>query len=322
MKIASIVLTALVSAGVAGPSLAETYPARPITMVIPFSPGGVSDTTARPLAVIMSKLLGQPIIVENRPGAGGAIGMARAARALPDGYTIMMTLPSISAIPVADKLAGKQPPYTTSQFDAIARVSADPTVLVVRSNSKWHTLKELIDDAKQRPGEISFSSSGIYGTTHVAMERFAHGADIKLLHVPYSGGGEQVSALLGSHVQATTQTYGNMSQYIKNGTFRPLAVQSAERLPTLPDVPTMKELGYDAEYYLWAGLFAPVGLPAKIKDKLRDAARQAIADPTFEQTLSTMGTPIQYLDAPEFDKFWHIDEQHQIKVINTIGKIN
>ena len=322
MKIVHIAAAALLALGVTGQSVADTYPSRPITMVVPFSPGGVSDTTARPLAVLMSKVLGQPIVVENRAGAGGAIGMAHAAKAAPDGYTLMMALPSISAIPVADKLQGKKPSYSTSQFEAIARVSADPTVVLVRSDSKWKTLKDLIDDAKQRPGEISFSSSGIYGTTHVAMERFAHAADIKLLHVPYGGGGEQVSALLGNHVQATSQTYGNTSQHIKSGAFRPLAVQSAERLTTLPDVPTLKELGYDAEYYLWAGLFAPAGLPDDVKNTLRDAARKAIADPAFEKTMAGMGTPIQYLDAPEFETFWRTDEQHQTKVINTIGKVD
>lgn len=308
--------------GASCPAVADVYPSRPITMVIPFSPGGVSDTTGRPLAVLMSKILGQPIVVENRAGAGGAIGMAYASKAEPNGYTIMMALPSISAIPVADELQGKQPSYSTSKFDGIARVSADPTVISVRGDGKWKTLQELIDDAKQNPESISFSSSGIYGTTHVAMERFAHAAGIKLLHVPYGGGGEQVSALLGGHVQATSQTYGNTSQHIKSGAFRPLAVQSAERLPALPDVPTLKELGMDAEYYLWAGLFAPAGMPEDVKGKLRDAARQAIADPSFEKTMSGMGTPIQYQDAADFDKFWRTDELQQAQVIKTIGKVN
>src|SRR5690606_22417 len=188
-------------------------------MVVPFSPGGVSDTTGRPLAMLMSKILGQPIIVENRPGAGGGIGMAHTAKAAPDGYTIMMGLPSISAIPVADQLQGKSPSYSTSQFEGIARVSADPTVISVRGDSNWQSLQELIEAPKKAPGSISFRWSGMYGTTHVAMERFAQAAGVKLLHVPYGGGGEQVSALLGGHVQATSQTYGNTSQHIKSGAF-------------------------------------------------------------------------------------------------------
>ncbi|HEY9278712.1 MAG TPA: tripartite tricarboxylate transporter substrate binding protein [Eoetvoesiella sp.] len=320
MKLRYLALAATLATGITGYSYADTYPSKPITMVVPFSPGGVSDTTARPLAMIMTKLLGQPIVVENRPGAGGGIGMAYAAKAAPDGYTIMMALPSISAIPEANKVEGKAVTYTTSQFEAIARASADPTVLVVGSSTPWHSLKEFVDDAKKNPGTISYSTSGVNGTTHVAMERFAHAADIELLHIPYSGGGEQVSAVLGNHVKATTQTYGNTSQHIKSGKMRPLAVQSDHRLPTLPDVPTMKELGYDAEYYLWAGLFAPVGLPENVRTTLREAAKKAIADPAFETAMNTMGTPIQYLDAPEFEKFWRTDEKHQVQVINNIAK--
>lgn len=322
LKLLNVAACALLALGASHTALAADYPSRPITMVVPFSPGGVSDTTGRPLAMLMSKILGQPIVVENKAGAGGGIGMAHAAKAAPDGYTIMMGLPSISAIPVADELQGKKPSYSTSQFEGIARVSADPTVISVRSDSKWQTLQQFIDDAKKDPGSISFSSSGMYGTTHVAMERFAQAAGIKLLHVPYGGGGEQVSALLGGHVQATSQTYGNTSQHIKNGTFRPLAVQSAERLAALPDVPTLKELGMDAEYYLWAGLFAPAGLPNDVKTVLREAAKKAIATPEFEKVMEGMGTPIQYLDAPEFDAFWHTDEKQQAQVIKAIGKVN
>jgi len=300
---------------------ADDFPSRPITLVVPFSPGGVSDTTARPLAPLMAKRLGQSVIIENRPGAGGGVGMAHVAKAAPDGYTLMMALPSISAIPAADRLTGKTPSYATSQFMAIARMSADPTVLVVRNDAPWKSVQELVQAAKARPGTVSYSSSGIYGTTHVAMERFAHAAGIKLLHVPYGGGGEQVTALLGGHVQASTQTYGNISGHIKSGKFRPLAVQGAERLASLPDVPTMKELGYDAEYYLWAGLFAPAGVPEPVMMRLRAAVRDAVADPAFSKAMAGMGTPVQYQDAADFEAFWRTDERHQTQVINSIGKL-
>ena len=309
-------------AGAAGAQQgAANYPSKPITMVVPFSPGGVSDNVARPFAKLMGEKIGQPVVVENRPGAGGGVGMAHVSRAAPDGYTIMVTLPSVSAIPVAEKLDGRKPSYETSAFKALARISADPTVLAVHSDSPWKTFDEFVAAAKAKPGEISFSTSGIYGTTHVAMERLAHAVGVKLLHVPYSGGGEQVTALLGKHVQATTQSYGNISGHIASGRLRPLVVQSATRLPSLPNVPTMKELGYDAEYYLWAGVFVPAGVPQPIFDKLRAVAREVVENEDFKRVMERMDSPIQYLDAAEFEAFWREDERHQTAVINSLGKI-
>src|SRR5256884_6976157 len=189
----------------AGASAQEAYPSKPVTMVVPFPPGGVADIVGRPLAAEMQHVLKQPVVVVNRTGAGGAVGMAFVAKAPPDGYTILMSLSSISIFPVSDRINGKQPPYELKDFAPIALVTADPTVLVVRADGPYKTVKDFVDAAKANPGKINYSSSGIYGTLHVAMEIFANAAGIKLFHIPYQGGGPAVTALLGGPAEASPQ---------------------------------------------------------------------------------------------------------------------
>jgi tripartite-type tricarboxylate transporter receptor subunit TctC len=181
---------------------AQPYPSKPITMIVPFPPGGVADIVGRPLAAQMEKSLKQPVVVTNRTGAGGAVGMAAVAKSAPDGYTILMGLSSISIFPVSDRIMGRTPAYEMKDFAPIALITADPTVLVVSADSPWNTLQEFVASAKAYPGKINYSSSGVYGTLHVAMEIFAHAAGIQLFHVPYQGGGPAVTALLGGQVHA------------------------------------------------------------------------------------------------------------------------
>jgi tripartite-type tricarboxylate transporter receptor subunit TctC len=180
----------------------ESYPSKPVTMIVPFPPGGVADIVGRPLASQMEKTLKQPVVVVNRTGAGGAVGMASVAKAAPDGYTILMALSSISIFPVSDRINGKTPSYEMKDFAPIALITADPTVLVVSADSPWKNLKEFVESAKAYPGKINYSSSGVYGTLHVAMEIFANAAGVKLFHVPYQGGGPALTALLGGQVHA------------------------------------------------------------------------------------------------------------------------
>ncbi|HEY9280266.1 MAG TPA: tripartite tricarboxylate transporter substrate binding protein [Eoetvoesiella sp.] len=306
------------SAAVAG---AEQFPDRPITLVVPFSPGGTSDVTARPLAEIMSQNLGQSIIVQNKPGAGGAIGMAHATKAKPDGYTLLMALPSISIIPAADRVSGRTPLYSQSQLEPIARITADPTVFAVHASSPWKTLDDFVQDAKKNPGKISYSTSGIYGTTHIAMEMFAQAANIKLLHAPYPGGGQQVMAVVSQDVQSTPQALAPLLPHIKSGKLRVLAVWGSERLSALPDVPSMKELGYDVQFQLWTGIFVPTGTPTNVINRLRDSVRKAVHDPKFVSILTTMQTPIQYLDTDEFKKFLAVDSSRLEASVINMGKL-
>ena len=299
----------------------EAYPSKPITMIVPFPPGGVADITGRPLAAMMERSLKQPVVVVNRTGAGGALGMSQAAKSAPDGYTILMGLSSISIFPVSDRLNDKQPSYEMKDFAPIALISSDPTVLVVRADSPYKTLKDFVDAAKANPGKINYSSSGVYGTLHVSMEIFANAAGIKLFHVPYGGGGPAVTALLGGQVEALASGPAAAIGQIKGGKMRALAAWSDKRLALMPDLPTFKELGYDAEFYIWAGVFAPAATPQPILARLREAVRAAVNDPDFKAAMDKVATPISYLDAPEFQKFWDNDAKRLAVALEKIGKV-
>jgi tripartite-type tricarboxylate transporter receptor subunit TctC len=320
MKLSGVV--AALAMIVASAAAAQDYPSRPINMIVPFPPGGVADQSGRPVAAAMEKILKQPVVVQNRAGAGGAVGMAAAANAKPDGYTILMALSSISIIPEADKLFGRPPAYQMKQFAPVALVTADPTVLVVPADSPWKSVKEFVEDAKKRPGEIGFSSSGVYGTLHMAMEIFANAADIKLKHVPFNGGGPALTALLGGHVQALASGPGPVIPQIHAGKLRALATWGEKRLDALPDVPTFQELGYkDVVFYIWSGLYAPAGTPDPVMKVLRDTMRKVVADPDFKSAMEKLQTPVAYLDAPEFQKFWDKDAAMLAAAVQKVGKV-
>ena len=299
----------------------EVFPARPIQMIVPFPPGGVADITGRPVAHVMGKLLKQSVVVVNKGGAGGAVGAAQAAHATPDGYTILMALSSISVLPVADRLQGRPPAYELDQLAPIALISADPTVLVVRGDGPYRTLKDLVDAAKAKPATINYGSSGVYGTLHVAMEIFAEAAGIRLFHIPYQGGGPAVAALLGGQIDALASGPAAAIGQIKGGKMRALAVWGDKRLASMPDVLSMKELGYDATFYIWSGLFAPAATPPAVMSVLRDAVRRTVEDAEFKDAMAKVETPIAYLDAPEFKVFLERDAARLRVAVERIGKV-
>jgi tripartite-type tricarboxylate transporter receptor subunit TctC len=316
-------LLVLAASALAGSAAAqEPYPGRPISLVVPFPPGGVADLTARPVAAAMEKALKQPVGVVNKTGAAGAVGMQFVASSKPDGYTLLLALSSISIIPEADKLFGRPPAFTVDQFAPVALISADPTILVVRTESPWKTAKEFIEDAKKRPNQISYSSSGIYGTLHMAVELLSHAAGIKLRHVPYAGAGPALTALLGGHVDALASGPSVVLPQIKAGKLRALAGWGEKRVAALPDVPTFKELGYpEAEFYIWAGLFAPKGTPEPVLAKLREAARAGVADPDFKAAMDKLETPIAFKQGAEFQKFFEADAQRLADGVRKVGRV-
>src|SRR5262245_21238683 len=308
MILARLVLQ-LLAALCALPALAQdVYPSRPITIVAPFPPGGVADLTARPVAVARGKALKNPVGVVNKTGAAGAVGMQFVATSRPDGYTLLLALSSISIIPEADKLFGRPPAFTVDQFEPLALISADPTILVVRAESPWRTAKEFIEDARKRPDQISYSSSGVYGTLHMAGELLSHAAKIKLRHVPFQGAGPALTAILGGHVDALASGPAVVLPHIKAGKLRALAGWGDRRVAALPEVPTFRELGYpDAEFYIWAGLFAPKGTPDPVVAKLRDALQGVVTDPEFKASMDKLETPIAFKQGADFKRFFDAD---------------
>jgi tripartite-type tricarboxylate transporter receptor subunit TctC len=304
------------------PAADEPYPTRPIQIIVPFPPGGVADLVARPFAAAMEKHLKQPVVVVNKTGAGGAVGMQAAAVSKPDGYTLMVALSSISVMPEVDALFGRPSTYKLKDFAPIGLLTADPTILVVRKESPWKSVAEFVADAKKRPNEIKYSSSGVYGTMHVAMEMFAHSAGIKLRHIPTGGGGPAVTSLLGGHVDSLSGGPNVSIPHLKAGTLRVLANWGNKRLAALPDTPTMQELGYkDVEFLIWSGFFAPVATPPAAIKILREATAKAVQAPEFKSAMEKMDTPIYYLDAPEFQKFWDADAERLVKAVRNIGKV-
>lgn len=304
-----------------GPLWAQAYPARPISLVVPFPPGGVADIVARPVAEALSRELGQPVVIENKPGAGGGIGMGAVAKAKPDGYTLLMALSSLTVIPEADAILGRSPMFALGDLRPVARYTADPTVLAVRAESPWRTVQDFVDDAKKRPGVIAYGSSGNYGTMHVPMEILAQSAGIQLNHIPFTGAGPAVVALLGGQIDAVSSGPSTVLQHIKAGKLRALAHWGTAKLAALPEVPSLREAGYAADYAQWSGLFVPAGVPDAVAQRLRGAARVAAQDARVKEVIGNAGSPVLYLDTPEFEKYVQDDARKMADVVRRMGKI-
>ncbi len=297
------------------------WPERAITMIVPFPPGGVADTVARPVAEALSRELRQPVVVENRAGAGGAAGNGAAARAAADGYTLLMSLSSISILPEADRILGRRPAYTLAQLRPIARFTADPTVLVVRAEAPWKTLSDMVAASKAKPTAFNYGSSGNYGTMHVPMEMLKAETGMGMTHIPFTGAGPAVLALLGGQVDAIASGPSTVAQHIKAGKLRALAHWGDAPLASLPEVPSLRQLGVAASFAQWSALFVPAGTPEDVVQKLRAAARKAAVDPAVLQVINKAGSPVEYLDAPEFQTYWDADARRMTEVVNRIGKV-
>ena len=307
---------------VPGPAQAQAWPSGTITMIVPFPPGGQADLAARPIADALQKSLGATVVVENRSGAGGAVGNAAAAKAAPDGNTLLMTLSSLAVLPAAARLLERPPLYEVSQLRPVARVLADPTMLAVPAASPWKSVADLVAAAKAQPASIAYGSSGPYGTLHVAMEMFCASAGIRMNNVNYRGAGPALNDLVAGQIQAMASAPGTLKQHVDAGTLRVLACWGAQRVPSFPDVPTFLELGYkDVEFYIWAGLFVPAATPEPIYEKLRATMREAMSNREVLAVFEKAGSPPAYQDAPEFVAFVASDSARLVQAVGKIGKV-
>jgi tripartite-type tricarboxylate transporter receptor subunit TctC len=299
----------------------EPYPTHAITIINAFPPGGINDIITRPLATMMEPILKQPVVVDTKAGAAGQVGAQVVASAKPDGYTLLSHNTGISGYAEVDKLFGRPVKTTRADFIPLARLVADPVALLVNDQQPYKTAQEFIAAAKAKPDTIVFSSGGLYGATHLPMALLDNAVGgLKLRHLPTNGGGPAITAILGNNAQATTQSVSATLPHIKAGKLRPLAVFSATRSKLLSDVPTLKELGYDTEYYLWVGIFAPKGTPPAIVTTLRAAIDQAAHSEQFKTTLTNAGQELDYLDGPDFQKFWDIDGKRTDEAVISIGR--
>ena len=307
----------------AGPAFAQdAFPSHAITIINAFPPGGANDIVTRPLAATLEPILKQPVVIETKAGAGGALGAQVAAAAKPDGYTLLSHNTGISGFAEVDKMFGRAPKFTSADFIPLARLVADPVVLLVNEQQPYKTLKEFIDDAKKRPDQIIYSSGGLYGATHLPMALLSKAAGgLKLRHLPTNGGGPAITAILGNNVQSSAQSISASLTHIKAGKLRPLASYGAKRSKILPDVPTLKELGYNVEYYLWVGIFAPKGTPPQAVTVLRAGIKKAAHSDQYMAALTNLGLELDYLDQPEFAKFWEADAKRVIDAVDEIGKV-
>jgi len=314
--LAALLLSAAFSAIAQG-----SWPTRSITMIVPFPPGGLADLVARPVAEAMSRELGQPVVIENKAGAGGGIGMSLAAKSKPDGYTMVMALSSLTVLPEADVVLGRTPMFGLNDLRPVARYTADPTVLAVRAESPWKSVQEFVDDAKKRPGAINYGSSGNYGTMHVPMEILAQVSGSKLTHIPFTGAGPAVVALLGGQIDAVSTGPATVLQHVKAGKLRVLGHWGNGKLASMPEVTSLKDAGFNAEYAQWSGLFIPSATPEPVAQRIRAAARAAAQDAKVREVILGAGSPVQFQDSPDFEKYVQADAKRMVDVVKKIGKV-
>lgn len=300
-----------------------TYPNKAVTLVVPFPPGGAVDQAGRAISQALFKVWKQPVVISTKAGAGGAIGMSTVANAPADGYTLLATHPSIIAVPEAERMFDRSPAVDRSNFAPLALLVADPLVLVVKADSPWKTYEDFIADAKKRPDMIAYSSSGAYSAVHLPIEMLTHAAGIKLRHIPYSGGGPALTAVLGGVVAATAGAPAVLAPQIKAGELRALVTTGVKRHGLLPETPTAIELGFkDVEFYLWVGLFASAKTDESITKMIRRDIGRAVQEPEFVQLMNKLGAPIDYRDGPSFSAFLDRDEERIKAAIKRIGKVD
>ncbi len=281
-------------------ALAATYPEGPVTIVIPFPPGGPTDTSARLVGKSLSKQLGQPVIIENRAGAGGTVGSTQVARAKPDGYTLLWA--STSSLGVAPGLYPKLAYSPLKSFAHIGLVARSPILLVVRSSLPPKTLKELVDYSHTH--KVAYGSAGNGSINHLTGEWFKDVSKAEMLHVPYKGGAPALADMLGGQIDMTLETITIVRPHLESGRAKVLATSGATRSADMPDVPTVSEVvGQDFEAYSWMGLVAPANTPADIVKKLNAALRAAQEDPDLLKLMKTGGLDVVKTTPQEFKDF-------------------
>jgi putative tricarboxylic transport membrane protein len=279
---------------------AQDFPTKPIELVLPFGPGGSHDLTARAVASVAAKYLGQPLLVVLKPGGGGAVGSQQVIRAKPDGYSLLFggTGPN-TIFPIVQKA-----PVGPDHFTPVARINHSPAVFAVRTEAPWKTLREAIEYAKKNPGKFNFANTGTWGAADLPMRLIAKAAGIDYNNIPHDGGGPATLAVLGGHADATFSFAPQLMPQIHAGKMRALAVSGPRRAATMPDVPTVKEAGYDVTFTMWRAVLAPKGTPQAIVDRLEAAFRKVCEDPAFQAMVKQLEDEVDFQGSKDFAATW------------------
>ena len=297
------------------PIHAADFPTKEVQILIPWAAGGATDLIFRALAGTTGKYLGKAVVVVNRPGGGGAVGYTEAAQARPDGHTLVSAVTPLTILPHQVTTA-----FTYKNFDAIINVVSDPSMFLVRSDAPWKGLRDFLDYAKKNPGMITVGNSGAGGGVHLVALAFERAAGVKFNHIPFSGGGPSVTALLGGHINAVSVSPPEGIEHVKAGKLKIIALFAEKRFEMFPDVPTVKEQGTDFVMGMWRGLVAPKGTPPDAVKKLHDAFKQGMDDPVFKKNAKDMAVNLSYLGPEAFGKLLAHDHEFFGKLIKEMKK--
>lgn len=295
-------------------SLAQNFPTRPVTLLVTFPAGGPTDIAGRALAEATSKYLGQPVVVENRPGATGTLGAAALVNARPDGYTVSMIPITVLRLPHMENVAFD--PMKDIRY--VMGVSGYVFAFVVRSDAPWKSMAELVAAAKASPGKISYGSHGIGGSVHLATEELSAAQGVKLNHIPYKGSADMLTAMLGGHLDVAVDSTGAVP-HVAAGKARVLAVLTEKRAPVWPDVPTLTELGYGIVSTSPYGIGVPAATPPAVVKTLHDAFKKGLEDPIHTQTLAKYNQPVWYLSSEDYTKWAREQYEKERKIIDSLG---
>jgi tripartite-type tricarboxylate transporter receptor subunit TctC len=297
------------------PLHAAEFPTKEVQTIIPWAPGGATDLIFRALAATTGKYLGKAVVVINRPGGAGAVGFTETMQAKPDGYTLVTAVTPLTILPHQVSTA-----FTYKSFDPIINVVDDPSMFLARPDAPWKSLSEFIGYAKKNPNMITVGNSGAGGGVHLVALAFENAAGVKFNHIPFSGGGPSVTAILGGHVNAVSVSPPEGISQVQAGKLKIIALFAEKRLDLFPDVPTVKEQGLNFVMGMWRGLAAPKGTPPEAIKKLHDAFKQGMDDPVLQKNAKDMAVNLRYLGPEAFGKLMADDHEFYGKLVKEIKK--
>lgn len=319
--LAQLLLTGCLVLAATCASAQDVYPSRPVTVVVPFPAGGAADSALRALLPPLQRSLGQPVVILNRGGAGGAIGTTVVTNSKADGYTLLFTFSTLAGLPEQAVVNRQTPPFTLDQLLPVARITSDAGTVVVRADSPYRTVADLIAAAKAKPGQVAYASSGNYGPSHLPAAMLAHAAGVQFNHIPYTGGAPMITSLLGGQVEFAVFSRSLISSHVESGKLRYLASYGTERWTGPQAPPSLGQSGVHINYVNWLGVFAPAQTPPDVIQRVQLALRTATQDAGFVDVFSKSGGTVSYLDGAEFQKYWLTEIQQTRDVIRKIGRI-